>query len=83
MCDRCKGLQPEPFVEGSVNVDVPWFLFFYHDFIVFYRDMSYVNLHKRGHKDVMHYASLNEGIVIAILAIVGWNQAIISFIKVN
>jgi hypothetical protein len=31
----------------------------------------------------MHYASLNEGIVIAILAIVGWNQAIISFIKVN
>ncbi len=45
--------------------------------------MSYVNLHKRGHKDVMHYASLNEGIVIAILAIVGWNQAIIRFIKVN
>jgi len=83
MRDRCKGLQPKPLIEGSVNVDVPWFLFLYHDFIIFYWDMSCVNLHKRGHKDVMHYASLNEGIVIAILTIVGWNQAIIRFRKAN
>lgn len=83
MPDRFKGLQPKPLVEGGASVDVPWAFSLYHDFTIFYRDMNCVSLHKRGHKDLMHYASLNEGIVIAILTIAGWNQAIIRFKEAN
>jgi hypothetical protein len=45
--------------------------------------MSNVNLHKRGHKDVMHRASLNEGIPIAIFTIASSNQVVIRFREAN
>jgi 23S rRNA G2445 N2-methylase RlmL len=83
MRDRCKGLQLEPLVKGGGSADVHWFLFLYHDFNVFYKDMNSVSLHKRGHKDVMHCASLNEGIVIVIFTIASWNQTVIGFREAN
>jgi len=79
MRDRCGGLRPEPPAEGGATADVPLFLSLYRDSAVLYRDMSGVSLHKRGYRDVMHRASLNEGIAAAVLTIAGWNPAVLGF----
>jgi len=83
MHDRCKGFQLKPPVEGGANAGVSWFLSLYHDFVILYKDMSDVNLHKRGHKDVMHHANLNERIAITILTIASWNLVVVRFKKAN
>jgi 23S rRNA G2445 N2-methylase RlmL len=80
--EACGGNRPEPPEKGTV-VDVPLFLSLYRDTAVLYRDLSGVSLHKRGYRDVMHRASLNEGIAAACLTIAGWNQALAGFGDAN
>ena len=80
--DACGGERPEPPEKGAV-VDVPLFLSLYKDTAVLYRDLSGVSLHKRGYRDVMHKASLNEGIAAACLTIAGWNTAVAAFGDAN
>lgn len=80
--DACGGDRPEPPEKGAV-VDVPLFLSLYRDTAVLYRDLSGVSLHKRGYRDVMHKASLNEGIAAACLTIAGWNSAVAGFGDAN
>lgn len=63
--------------------DVLLFLSLYRDTAVLYRDLSGVSLHKRGYRDVMHKASLNEGIAAAVLTLAGWNQAVSGFGDAN
>lgn len=81
--DACDGHRPEPPEEGGSLADVPLFLSLYRDKAVLYRDLSGVSLHKRGYRDIMHKASLNEGIAAAVLTIAGWNQAIPGFGDAN
>jgi len=65
-------------------VDVPLFLSVYCDSIILYIDIfSGVNLHKRGYKDVMHHASLNEGIVVAFFTIPSWNLIVLGLGETN
>jgi 23S rRNA G2445 N2-methylase RlmL len=45
--------------------------------------MSGVSLHRRGYRDAMHRASLNEAIAAGILTIAGWNSRIDGFGKFN
>lgn len=80
--DACGGHRPEPPEQGSL-ADVPLFLSLYRDTAVLYRDLSGVSLHKRGYRDVMHKASLNEGIAAAVLTLAGWNQAVSGFGDAN
>lgn len=76
--EACGGNRPEPPEKGIV-VDVPLFLSLYRDTAVLYRDLSGVSLNKRCYRDVMHRASLNDGIAAACLTIAGWNQAVAGF----
>uniref|UniRef100_A0A7I4AT43 Uncharacterized protein n=1 Tax=Physcomitrium patens TaxID=3218 RepID=A0A7I4AT43_PHYPA len=83
MREACGGHRPEPPEHGGSTADVPLFLFLFRDEAVLYRDMSGVSLHKRGYRDVMHRASLNEGIAAAVLTIAGWNRAVPGFGDAN
>lgn len=80
--DACGGHRPDP-PAPELMVDVPLFLSLYRDTAVLYRDLSGVSLHKRGYRDVMHKASLNEGIAAAVLTLAGWNPAISGFGDAN
>ena len=77
--DSCGGLKPQPPEEGGASADVPLFLSLYRDHATLYRDMSGISLHRRGYRDVMHRASLNEAIAAGILSIAGWNPRISGF----
>ena len=52
--------------EFSEDVDLPLNLSFYKDRAILYRDMSGKSLHKRGYRDAMHKASLNEAVAAGV-----------------
>ncbi|GJP40404.1 hypothetical protein CLOM_g24674, partial [Closterium sp. NIES-68] len=54
--------------------ELPLFLSLYRDRAVLFRDMSGRSLHKRGYRDAMHKASLNEGVAAGMLMLAGWQQ---------
>lgn len=76
--DFCRGSKPDPPEDGATP-DVPLFLYLHKDHACLYRDMSGMSLHRRGYRDVMHRASLNEAIAAGILTIAGWNSRISGF----
>ena len=71
--DAYAGIKPDPPGFGECP-DLPLYLSLYRDRALLYRDMSGVSLHKRGYRDVMHKASLNEGVAAAVLLMAGWAQ---------
>ncbi|BFI29443.1 hypothetical protein AXG93_1335s1140 [Marchantia polymorpha subsp. ruderalis] len=77
--DACGGSRPDPPADGVASADVPLFFSLYRDRGILYRDMSGVSLHKRGYRDVMHRAGLNEAIAAAMLTIAGWNSHLPGF----
>lgn len=77
--DACGGFKPNPPEDGGATADVPLFLSVYKDHASLYRDMSGISLHRRGYRDAMHRASLNEAIAAGVLTIAGWNQGIAGF----
>ncbi|MCO5606327.1 hypothetical protein L7F22_060514 [Adiantum nelumboides] len=83
ICDAirhaCGGLKPSPPEDGGPTADVPLFLSVYRDKVSLYRDMSGISLHRRGYRDAMHKASLNEALAAGCLTIAGWNQEIKGF----
>eukprot|EP00897_Mesotaenium_endlicherianum_P008134 jgi/Mesen1/7349/ME000377S06561 len=79
VCDAVRdaygGLKPAPpprREEGGA--DLPLFVSLYRDRATLYRDMSGGSLHKRGWRDVMHRASLNESVAAGVLSLTGWNS---------
>jgi 23S rRNA G2445 N2-methylase RlmL len=48
--------------EFGEDVDLPLTLSLYQDRAILYRDLSGASLHKRGYRDAMHKASLNEAV---------------------
>eukprot|EP00250_Pteridium_aquilinum_P000901 c11079_g2_i1 orf=98-1687(+) len=81
--DACGGYKPSPPEDGGASADVPLFLSVYRDHACLYRDMSGISLHRRGYRDAMHRASLNESIAAGCLTIAGWNQEISGFGEFN
>ncbi|KAI5067065.1 hypothetical protein GOP47_0017593 [Adiantum capillus-veneris] len=83
ICDAiryaCGGSKPSPPEDGGATADVPLFLSVYRDTVSLYRDMSGISLHRRGYRDAMHKASLNEALAAGCLTIAGWNQEIEGF----
>lgn len=57
------------------DADLPLFLYLYRDEAVLYHDTSGTTLHKRGYRDVLHRASLNECVAAGIIGFSGWDQA--------
>jgi putative N6-adenine-specific DNA methylase len=55
------------------HADLPLFLYLYKDKAVLYRDLSGNTLHKRGYRDAMHKASLNEAVAAGIILRSGWD----------
>lgn len=83
ICDSirnvCGGSKPSPPEDGGAMADVPLFLSVFRDHACIYRDMSGISLHRRGYRDAMHKASLNEAIAASCLTIAGWNPEITGF----
>ncbi|GIL94708.1 hypothetical protein Vretimale_926 [Volvox reticuliferus] len=69
---RDKPLPPE---KGQV-ADVPLYVSCYRDHVRIFRDMSGQSLHRRGYRDVMHRAALNEAAAAGVLALSGWKEAV-------
>ncbi|KAG2437835.1 hypothetical protein HXX76_005454 [Chlamydomonas incerta] len=67
--------KPAPPDKGHV-ADVPLYVTCYKDTVKVYRDMSGESLHRRGYRDVMHRAALNEAAAAGVLALAGWPQAL-------
>lgn len=72
--DSCQGMKPPPPENGANDADIPLFLTLYRDRATLYRDMSGVSLHKRGYRDAMHRASLNEGVAAGMLKLAGFGR---------
>ena len=68
-----RGLKPTP-PEPSRVADLPLFLSAYHDRLVIYKDLSGASLHRRGWRQAMHRASLNEAAAAGLLILAGWDQ---------
>ncbi|KAK3261169.1 hypothetical protein CYMTET_29912, partial [Cymbomonas tetramitiformis] len=60
------------------EADVPLVLSLHRDRALLYRDMTGVSLHKRGYRDAMHKASLNEATAAGVLQLSGWREAVAS-----
>lgn len=73
--DSYDGVKPNPPAPGEC-ADLPLFLSLFRDHAVLYRDMSGASLHKRGYRDVMHRASLSEGIAAAMLMRANWPERV-------
>ncbi|PSC76859.1 DNA methylase [Micractinium conductrix] len=65
-----KPLPPEP---GRVAA-LPLYCTAYHDRLTIYRDMSGASLHRRGYRQAMHRASLNEAAAAGMLYLSGWHE---------
>ncbi|KAL4458935.1 hypothetical protein ABPG75_013800 [Micractinium tetrahymenae] len=77
LCDAirdARGTKPLPPEPGRV-ADLPLYCTAYHDRLSIYRDMSGASLHRRGYRQAMHRASLNEAAAAGILHLAGWHQA--------
>ncbi|KAG2449789.1 hypothetical protein HYH02_005313 [Chlamydomonas schloesseri] len=78
VCDSIRQQRPDkptPPEKGRV-ADVPLYVTCYKDTVKVYRDMSGESLHRRGYRDVMHRAALNEAAAAGVLALSGWPQAL-------
>lgn len=53
------------------------------DIVFLYRDMSGVSFYRWGYWDVIDKIKLNEGLVVVILILVGWNYNVYGFGVVN
>lgn len=49
----------------------------YCNHVRIFRDMSGRSLHRRGYRDVMHRAALNEAAASGVLVLSGWRQAVL------
>jgi hypothetical protein len=67
-------MKPPPPENGANDADIPLFLTLFRDRATLYRDMSGVSLHKRGYRDAMHRASLNEGVAAGMLKLAGFGR---------
>jgi len=74
VCDALRQVgRPKPMKpEFTEDVDLPLQLSLYRDRAILYRDMSGSSLHKRGYRDAMHRASLNEAVAAGCLQLAGW-----------
>ncbi|GLC64428.1 hypothetical protein PLESTF_000164900 [Pleodorina starrii] len=78
VCDsirRYRRDKPAPPERGEV-ADVPLYVSCYRDRVRLFRDMSGNSLHRRGYRDVMHRAALNEAAAAGVLALSGWREAV-------
>ena len=66
---------PEPRSELGC-AELPLFITVYKDNMRVYRDMSGVSLHRRGYREAMHKASLNEAVAAGVLHLGGWAEAV-------
>ena len=55
---------------------MPLFAALHHDHMTLYRDMSGDSLHRRGYRDAMHRASLNEAAAAGALQLAGWPDTV-------
>ena len=69
-----RGARPPPPVDAPP--DVPLFAALHHDHMTLYRDMSGDSLHRRGYRDAMHKASLNEAAAAGALQLAGWPEIV-------
>ncbi len=69
-----RGARPPPPVDAPP--DVPLFAALHHDHMTLYRDMSGDSLHRRGYRDAMHRASLNEAAAAGALQLAGWPNVV-------
>ncbi|KXZ42082.1 hypothetical protein GPECTOR_209g410 [Gonium pectorale] len=67
--------KPDPPERGCV-ADVPLYITCHLDWVKVFRDMSGESLHRRGYRDVMHRAALNEAAAAGVLALAGWPQLV-------
>jgi putative N6-adenine-specific DNA methylase len=73
ICDAIRdkrGAKPYPPPPGR-TADVPLYVAAFQDRITVYRDMSGESLHRRGYRQAMHIASLNESAAAGILYLAG------------
>jgi hypothetical protein len=76
VCDAvrdARGVRPVPPEPGRV-ADVPLYCTAYQDRLTLYRDMSGASLHRRGYRQAMHRAALNEAAAAGILRLAGWGE---------
>lgn len=74
ICDALRfkwGSKPQPPRKGRC-ADLPLFATVYQDRLTIYRDTSGHSLHRRGYRQVMHRASLNESAAAGCLYLSGW-----------
>jgi 23S rRNA G2445 N2-methylase RlmL len=69
----CRGTKPPPPGTGRI-ADLPLYAALYRDGVSLYRDMSGASLHRRGYRDRMHRAALNEAAAAGMLMLAGWPQ---------
>ena len=65
-----RGARPPPPVDAPP--DVPLFAALHNDRMRLYRDTSGDSLHRRGYRDAMHVASLNEAAAAGALQLAKW-----------
>ncbi|EFJ53062.1 hypothetical protein VOLCADRAFT_115653, partial [Volvox carteri f. nagariensis] len=78
VCDNIRRYgreKPLPPARGQV-ADVPVYVSCYRDHVRVFRDMSGTSLHRRGYRDVMHRAALNEAAAAGVLTLSGWKEAV-------
>ncbi|KAL6753801.1 S-adenosyl-L-methionine-dependent methyltransferase [Haematococcus lacustris] len=64
--------RPQP--PGVNGPDVPLFVAAYQDQVTLYRDLCGTSLHRRGYRDAMHRAPLNEAAAAGMLMMAGWHR---------
>jgi len=69
---RPRPLKPE----DTAAADLPLIVNCFQDRFLLYRNMSGDSLHRRGYRDAMHRASLNESAAAGILHMAGWPQTV-------
>jgi 23S rRNA G2445 N2-methylase RlmL len=76
ICDYVRdrtGTRPLPPERGRTP-DLPLFVTAFQDQIRIYRDCSGESLHRRGYRQVMHAAPLNEAAAAGCLYLAGWDK---------
>ena len=78
VCDALRDMGRPKLVRPDFadEADLPLLLSCFRDRVILYRDMSGASLHKRGYRDAMHKASLNEAVAAGVLQLAGWPAAV-------
>ncbi len=58
--------------ERGTTADLPLYAVLFQDHVTLYADMSGASLHRRGYRQAMHKASLNESAAAGMLQLAGW-----------